>query len=139
MTTLSLTLSYTTRCSSHKDNEHKGLKPNKSSIKLNGFSSSNKAIEGGINFSAYVATSQGIASVAVEDVRGEKSRQNIPNKKQLSDPFRMGLITEGGLSYRQTVVVRSYEVGPDKTATLETILNLLQVSTKRIFLFLYDS
>ncbi|CAL9116845.1 unnamed protein product [Musa acuminata var. zebrina] len=40
--------------------------------------------------------------------------------------FRQGLIVEGGVRYRQTVVIRSYEVGPDKTATLETILNLLQ-------------
>lgn len=54
-------------------------------------------------------------------------RQNIPTKKQLVDPNRQGLIVEGGVGYKQTVVVRSYEVGPDKTATLETILNLLQV------------
>nr|GMD18492.1 palmitoyl-acyl carrier protein thioesterase, chloroplastic-like [Ipomoea batatas] len=53
-------------------------------------------------------------------------RQNIPTKKQLVDPFRQGLIVEGGVGYRQTVVIRSYEVGPDKTATIETILNLLQ-------------
>ncbi|KAK9276071.1 hypothetical protein L1049_005602 [Liquidambar formosana] len=53
-------------------------------------------------------------------------RQNIPTKKQFVDPYRQGLIIEGGVGYRQTVVIRSYEVGPDKTATLESILNLLQ-------------
>ncbi|KAL9317191.1 hypothetical protein ACSQ67_013708 [Phaseolus vulgaris] len=53
-------------------------------------------------------------------------RQNIPTKKQLVDPHRQGLITEGGVGYRQTVVIRSYEVGADKTATLESIFNLLQ-------------
>ncbi|KAG5233937.1 palmitoyl-acyl carrier protein [Salix suchowensis] len=42
------------------------------------------------------------------------------------DPFRQGFITEGDVGYRQTVVLRSYEVGGDKTATLESILNLLQ-------------
>lgn len=42
------------------------------------------------------------------------------------DPFRQALIVEGGVRYQQTLVVRSYEVGPDKTATLETVLNLLQ-------------
>uniref|UniRef100_B9I2I3 Acyl-[acyl-carrier-protein] hydrolase n=1 Tax=Populus trichocarpa TaxID=3694 RepID=B9I2I3_POPTR len=55
-----------------------------------------------------------------------KGRQNIPTEKQLVDPFRQGIITEGGVRYRQTVVIRSYEVGADKTATLESILNLLQ-------------
>ncbi|KAK6931563.1 LOW QUALITY PROTEIN: Acyl-ACP thioesterase [Dillenia turbinata] len=53
----------------------------------------------------------------------EQIRQNIPTKKQFLDPFRQGLIIEGG---RQTVVIRSSEVGPDKTARLESILNLLQ-------------
>jgi fatty acyl-ACP thioesterase B len=43
------------------------------------------------------------------------------------DPFRQALIVEGGVRYQQTLVVRSYEVGPDKTATMETVLNLLQV------------
>ncbi|KAL9372393.1 hypothetical protein Peur_034637 [Populus x canadensis] len=57
-----------------------------------------------------------------------KCRQNIPTEKQLVDPFRQGIITEGGVRYRQTVVIRSYEVGADKTATLESILNLLQVN-----------
>lgn len=52
-------------------------------------------------------------------------RQNIPTKKQLVDTYRQGVIVEG--AYRQTVVIRSYEVGPDKVATIESILNLLQV------------
>uniref|UniRef100_A0A453DFF5 Acyl-[acyl-carrier-protein] hydrolase n=1 Tax=Aegilops tauschii subsp. strangulata TaxID=200361 RepID=A0A453DFF5_AEGTS len=56
----------------------------------------------------------------------ERSRQNIPTEKQAEDPFRQAQIVEGGVRYQQTVVVRSYEVGPDRTATLETILNLLQ-------------
>lgn len=57
----------------------------------------------------------------------ELNRQNIPTEKQTVDPFRQALIVEGGVRYQQTLVVRSYEVGPDKTATLETVLNLLQV------------
>ena len=61
-------------------------------------------------------------------LNGNGQRQNIPTKKQLVDPHRQGLIVEGGVGYRQTVVIRSYEVGPDKTATLESILNLLQVN-----------
>lgn len=61
-------------------------------------------------------------------INKQEIRQNIPTKKQLVDPFRQGLIIEGGVGYRQTIVIRSYEVGPDKTATIETILNLLQVN-----------
>ncbi|KAL9456837.1 hypothetical protein AB3S75_005961 [Citrus x aurantiifolia] len=77
----------------------------------------------------------GVASTFVASVAAEKEgcrinevqiRQNIPTKKQFVDPYRHGLIIEGGVGYRQTVVVRSYEVGPDKTATLESILNLFQ-------------
>ncbi|XP_022737273.1 palmitoyl-acyl carrier protein thioesterase, chloroplastic-like [Durio zibethinus] len=68
-----------------------------------------------------------VASMAeVSTITRTKTRQNIPTKKQLVDPFRQGIIIEGGVGYRQTVVIRSYEVGPDKTATLESHLNLLQ-------------
>ncbi|GAB2251546.1 hypothetical protein Droror1_Dr00004393 [Drosera rotundifolia] len=38
----------------------------------------------------------------------------------------MGRLVEAGSVYRQHFVIRCYEIGPDKTATVETILNLLQ-------------
>ncbi|KAI3714368.1 hypothetical protein L1987_72967 [Smallanthus sonchifolius] len=53
-------------------------------------------------------------------------RTMIPTQKQFVDPFRQGKIILDGVGYSQTVVVRSYEVGPDKTVTLQSILNLLQ-------------
>ncbi|KAJ0826469.1 putative oleoyl-[acyl-carrier-protein] hydrolase [Helianthus annuus] len=53
-------------------------------------------------------------------------RTMIPTQKQFVDPFRQGIIILDGVGYRQTVVVRSYEVGPDKAVTLQSILNLLQ-------------
>nr|CAB3452640.1 unnamed protein product [Digitaria exilis] len=40
--------------------------------------------------------------------------------------FRLGKFVEGRLVYRQQFVIRSYEIGPDRTATMETIMNLLQ-------------
>ncbi|XP_071696344.1 palmitoyl-acyl carrier protein thioesterase, chloroplastic-like [Rutidosis leptorrhynchoides] len=55
-----------------------------------------------------------------------ESRTLIPTQKQFVDPFRQGLIILDGVGYRQTVVVRSYEVGTDKTATPQSLLNLLQ-------------
>ncbi|KAE8668222.1 putative ATP-dependent RNA helicase DHX36-like [Hibiscus syriacus] len=59
-------------------------------------------------------------------VTEEQIRQRIPTKKQLVDPYRQCLIIERGVGYRQMVVVRSYEVGPYKTVTLESLLNLFQ-------------
>lgn len=44
----------------------------------------------------------------------------------------LGRFVEDRFVYRQTFSVRSYEIGPDKTATMETLMNLLQVG---IFLF----
>ena len=39
-----------------------------------------------------------------------------------------GFLAEDRFVYRQTFVIRSYETGPDKTATMETLMNLLQVN-----------
>lgn len=37
-----------------------------------------------------------------------------------------GRFVEGRFVYRQIFVIRSYEIGPDKTATMETLMNFLQ-------------
>lgn len=39
----------------------------------------------------------------------------------------LGRFVEDQFVYRQTFIIRSYEIGPDKTATMETLMNLLQV------------
>ncbi|KAL5703348.1 oleoyl-[acyl-carrier-protein] hydrolase [Ranunculus cassubicifolius] len=44
----------------------------------------------------------------------------------LADRLRLGCLTEDGLSYKENFIVRCYEVGINKTATVETIANLLQ-------------
>ncbi|GLJ31671.1 hypothetical protein SUGI_0636360 [Cryptomeria japonica] len=59
-------------------------------------------------------------------VKEKEKGSLIPVTKQMVDPFRQGRLIENGVAYRQTVVVRSYEVGPDKTTTIETFLNLFQ-------------
>ncbi|KAK8961253.1 hypothetical protein KSP40_PGU008240 [Platanthera guangdongensis] len=43
-----------------------------------------------------------------------------------AERLRMGRLEEDGLSYRESFIVRCYEVGINKTATVETIANLLQ-------------
>ncbi|KAM7521834.1 hypothetical protein LguiA_011736 [Lonicera macranthoides] len=47
-------------------------------------------------------------------------------EESLADRLRLGSLTEEGLSYKEKFIVRSYEVGVNKTATVETIANLLQ-------------
>lgn len=93
-----------------------------SSIRTNGSFRSPVKVE---SLKQTVSTTTTLGQAVTIDENG--LRQNIPTKKQLVDPHRQGLIIEGGVGYRQTVVIRSYEVGADKTATLESILNLLQV------------
>lgn len=130
---VSYALSWTiVKCSSAGEYDPRSHKLNKSSVKVNG-THSTALPHAATKLETFSATS---AVAFVEGVAGERSRQNIPTEKQNADPFRQGLIVEGGVGYRQTVVIRSYEVGPDKTATLETILNLLQV-TYILFLLLY--
>ncbi|XP_028766924.1 oleoyl-acyl carrier protein thioesterase 1, chloroplastic [Neltuma alba] len=49
-----------------------------------------------------------------------------PGSGTLADRLRLGSLTEDGLSYKEKFIVRSYEVGINKTATVETMANLLQ-------------
>ncbi|XP_058091800.1 palmitoyl-acyl carrier protein thioesterase, chloroplastic-like [Magnolia sinica] len=114
---------YPPKCSSTNENDKTSQKQ-KSSIKINGSSTISMAQSIG-PATAFVSTPSVAETGSITHV-GDVDRQNIPTKKQSADPFRQGLITDGGVGYTQTVVVRSYEVGADKTATLETILNLLQ-------------
>ncbi|XP_039123136.1 oleoyl-acyl carrier protein thioesterase 1, chloroplastic-like [Dioscorea cayenensis subsp. rotundata] len=46
--------------------------------------------------------------------------------KGLAEKLRLGRLLEDGLSYKESFIVRCYEVGINKTATVETIANLLQ-------------
>ncbi|KAL3839115.1 hypothetical protein ACJIZ3_023706 [Penstemon smallii] len=44
----------------------------------------------------------------------------------LNNDYLLGRFVEERFVYRQSFVIRSYEIGPDKTATMETLMNLLQ-------------
>jgi hypothetical protein len=46
------------------------------------------------------------------------------------DSLRRGRLIENGCVYRQTFVIRSYEVGFDRTASIETLANLFMVVGK---------
>ncbi|RZB52364.1 oleoyl-acyl carrier protein thioesterase 1, chloroplastic-like [Glycine soja] len=68
-----------------------------------------------IRVSAAVSAKDGAVATRVEADPGT-----------LADRLRVGSLTEDGLSYKEKFIVRSYEVGINKTATVETIANLLQ-------------
>ncbi|KAE8671405.1 Palmitoyl-acyl carrier protein thioesterase [Hibiscus syriacus] len=44
----------------------------------------------------------------------------------LIDPFGIGRIVQDGLVFRQNFAIRSYEIGADRTASIETLMNHLQ-------------
>ncbi|XP_077229527.1 oleoyl-acyl carrier protein thioesterase, chloroplastic-like [Tasmannia lanceolata] len=54
------------------------------------------------------------------------SFENRTDLVKLSDRLRLGSLTDDGLSFKENFIVRCYEVGINKTATVETIANLLQ-------------
>ncbi|WCJ36291.1 Palmitoyl-acyl carrier protein thioesterase chloroplastic [Euphorbia peplus] len=80
-----------------------------------------------------------IAIVAMERNRVEKKLNGI-HLKEISPRIAvmdehqklplhsclLGKFVDEKLVYRQSFVIRSYEIGPDKTATMETLMNLLQ-------------
>lgn len=56
--------------------------------------------------------------------RGNRNSTNLEEDPIQS--YLFGRFFEDGYIYRQSFVIRSYETGPDKTATMETIMNFLQ-------------
>lgn len=67
---------------------------------------------------AILSADQGNSSLRVADSVSDTSP---------ADRLRFGRLMEDGFSYKEKFIVRSYEVGINKTATVETIANLLQV------------
>ncbi|PON36042.1 Acyl-ACP thioesterase [Parasponia andersonii] len=62
----------------------------------------------------------------VAGAEGVTNRVETTGLGSLADRLRLGSLTEDGLSYKEKFIVRCYEVGINKTATVETIANLLQ-------------
>ncbi|KAH7424477.1 hypothetical protein KP509_11G010500 [Ceratopteris richardii] len=97
---------------------------------------------------AVVAVVAGAILAAVADKETTLRAQNLSSKKETEnidlgkgpdiqvgkeavhqvpiDSIRRGRLVENGFVYRQTFVVRSYEVGFDRTASIGTLANLFQ-------------
>ncbi|KAF5799578.1 putative oleoyl-[acyl-carrier-protein] hydrolase [Helianthus annuus] len=62
----------------------------------------------------------------MDDARME---EQTPDMIADMDPFGLGRIVKDGLVFRQNFSVRSYEIGADRTASIETLMNHLQETT----------
>lgn len=70
---------------------------------------------------------------AGEPIRKPKE---LSHHTSLANRLRLGGFTEDGLAYKGIFIVRSYEVGINKTITIQTIANLLQVCVSRFYFFI---
>jgi hypothetical protein len=69
-----------------------------------------------------------VALLAVEKKQQQQITTIAAGKTEVPvDALRQGRLVEARLVYRQTFVIRSYEVGADKTASIETLMNHFQV------------
>lgn len=68
------------------------------------------------------------AVLAIEKQRRVTLDDTVHQRQPVAlDTLRRGKLVENDLVYRQTFVIRSYEAGFDKIASIETIANLFQV------------
>lgn len=71
-----------------------------------------------------------LATIATIILAAEKQWTNFdwkPRKTDMfGDVFRLGRFVEDNLVFRQNFAIRSYEIGADKTASIETLMNHLQ-------------
>lgn len=70
-----------------------------------------------------------LAAIASVALAAERQRQHevLSGKTQVPvDALRQGRLVESRLVYRQTFVIRSYEIGADRTASIETMMNHFQ-------------
>ncbi|KAJ3691937.1 hypothetical protein LUZ60_012287 [Juncus effusus] len=72
-----------------------------------------------------------LAAITTVFLAAEKQWTLLDNWKpkkveMLNDCFQFGRIMQDGLVFRQNFLIRSYEIGADKTASIETLMNHLQ-------------
>uniref|UniRef100_A0A2N9J3Y5 Acyl-[acyl-carrier-protein] hydrolase n=1 Tax=Fagus sylvatica TaxID=28930 RepID=A0A2N9J3Y5_FAGSY len=96
-----------------------------------------------LNKRSFSVMASGISPQNIDTVNGKKvngtnvgeapfvgNKINEPAKQSDVDAplhaILLGRFVEERFVYRQTFIIRSYEIGPDKTATMETLMNLLQ-------------
>ncbi|KAF3783453.1 Oleoyl-acyl carrier protein thioesterase 2 [Nymphaea thermarum] len=69
--------------------------------------------------SSSASVAHGVPDLAVSELSSD-------TRESLADRLRLGNLEEDGFSYKERFIVRCYEVGVNRTATIETVANLLQ-------------
>ncbi|KAG8379451.1 hypothetical protein BUALT_Bualt07G0089900 [Buddleja alternifolia] len=62
----------------------------------------------------------------LEQRKEDMLKDGVNVNEEANNEYLLGKFVEDRYVYRQSFVIRSYEIGPDKTATMETLMNLLQ-------------
>jgi fatty acyl-ACP thioesterase B len=105
-----------------------------------------------LNKRSFSVMASGISPQNIDTVNGKKvngtnvgeapfvgNKINEPAKQSDVDAplhaILLGRFVEERFVYRQTFIIRSYEIGPDKTATMETLMNLLQVGSWFVIIY----
>ncbi|KAK4376196.1 hypothetical protein RND71_006873 [Anisodus tanguticus] len=73
-----------------------------------------------------LSSSSGRAGSGLAVATNETKSKQVAYEPSLADRLRLGSMSEDRMSYKEKFIVRCYEVGINKTATVETIANLLQ-------------
>lgn len=87
-----------------------------------------RCARGAPQVSGIEAASPGHAAATA--VAAAANKEGVHARPSLAERLRLGSLLEDGLSYKESFIVRCYEVGINKTATVETIANLLQVRSR---------
>ncbi|GFQ06646.1 palmitoyl-acyl carrier protein thioesterase chloroplastic [Phtheirospermum japonicum] len=74
------------------------------------------------NTNVYTVNGKKVNGIPFLDKNSKGGNTDEPNNHE----YLLGRFVENRFVYRQSFVIRSYEIGPDKTATMETLMNLLQ-------------
>uniref|UniRef100_R4J2L6 Acyl-[acyl-carrier-protein] hydrolase n=1 Tax=Cuphea avigera var. pulcherrima TaxID=83566 RepID=R4J2L6_9MYRT len=67
-----------------------------------------------------------ITTVFVKSKRPDMHDRKSKRPDMLMDSFGLESIVQEGLEFRQSFSIRSYEIGTDRTASIETLMNYLQ-------------
>lgn len=85
------------------------------------------------NFNTVKGNNRVNGIIQIDGIEKRNGGDAVANREYL-----LGGFAEDRFVYRQSFVIRSYEIGLDKTATMETLMNLLQVHSLFSLVFLFE-
>ncbi|KAJ4953966.1 hypothetical protein NE237_030798 [Protea cynaroides] len=55
-----------------------------------------------------------------------REMEELPHHHMIADPFSLGEVVKDSRIFRENFTIRSYDMGPNRTASIETLMKLLQ-------------